>query len=140
VTRHSARGGAFDKSGPSPSAIVGCASTASLLLRGAPGAPRTPRNASHRRLTGSRRQGALWWELGSATCLARLYPRQARTTLARARPSSSRSDSPFSASASWRSNQARWRAASEGRKERAVCGAEFAAATEASSTNSRMAP
>jgi predicted ATPase len=54
-----------------------------LLLRGTSAAAADAEECFRRALDWAQRQGALWWELGSATSLARLYHRQGRTSLAR---------------------------------------------------------
>ena len=54
-----------------------------LLLRGAPAAAAGAEDCFRQALDWSRRQGALWWELGSATSLARLWHQQGLTEPAR---------------------------------------------------------
>src|SRR5262249_10915812 len=54
-----------------------------LLYRGDSTAARDAEKCFTQALTWARRQSALWWELGSATSLARLYQRQGSSARAR---------------------------------------------------------
>jgi predicted ATPase len=54
-----------------------------LLRRGAPAAAADAEECFRQALDWSRRQGALWWELGSASSLARLWHQQGLTEPAR---------------------------------------------------------